>query len=296
MSADNARETELNYEEDDNHVDSSEGKETSENNNTANSDDEKNVYVSQLPTKVEVEELRALFAPFGEITTISVIKDPSTNLSRGFGFIHYKNAADRHKAIEALHNTTLHDRILRVEESKRKGSYEKTPGQYKGTYKRLDNNRPYSRGGDYDRGRDDYRPRDDHRRDDYRRDDYRGGGDDYRSRGYDNRGGDYRGAAPAPRYDSRDGGRDYRPAAPAYGGGYAGQPIHAPRDRSRSRDRAPYRGDDRRDDRRGGGGVPPRRDDNGYGGSARPAPVSDYRGGGGSFDRYDPRAPRGDRY
>jgi hypothetical protein len=48
------------------------------------------VFVGGLSPATNVEMLRDHFSKFGKLTDVSVIKDPVTKLSRGFGFVEYE--------------------------------------------------------------------------------------------------------------------------------------------------------------------------------------------------------------
>jgi polyadenylate-binding protein len=72
-----------------------------------------NVYVKNLGESVTAEELLALFAPFGPISSHVLAKDVSGK-SRGFGFVNFEAHDHANKAVEALHNTTYKDRPLYV--------------------------------------------------------------------------------------------------------------------------------------------------------------------------------------
>ena len=45
------------------------------------------LYVGNLPFSFGSENLRALFAPLGEVTSAEVLSDRETGRSRGFGFV-----------------------------------------------------------------------------------------------------------------------------------------------------------------------------------------------------------------
>ena len=46
-----------------------------------------NLYISNLSYNISDEDLRLLFADYGEITSAKVIMDRETGRSRGFGFV-----------------------------------------------------------------------------------------------------------------------------------------------------------------------------------------------------------------
>jgi len=52
-----------------------------------------NLYVSNLGFQVTDEELRALFTPYGEVTSAKVVMERETGRSRGFGFVEMADKA-----------------------------------------------------------------------------------------------------------------------------------------------------------------------------------------------------------
>ncbi|KIW02171.1 uncharacterized protein PV09_06335 [Verruconis gallopava] len=178
-----------------------------------------NVFVTGLVSSLRDEELRDLFAQYGEVVSASIVRDPHSRESRGFGFVNMATAEEADLVLDKLQGYDLHGRNLSLEKAKRKRPRTPTPGRYQGAPKR------------------------DMRRND-RFGDRRGGGrrDDYRS--YPRAGDRYSG----DRYGSSDRGGDrrYRERDYGYGGGYGG---------SRGGDSYASRRDDRgygyRDDRGG---------------------------------------------
>ncbi len=76
-----------------------------------------NIFVGNLAFKVSEEELKALFAQFGEVKSAKVIKDKFTGESRGFGFIEMASASEAEQAISNLNGMDLEGRKLRVNEA-----------------------------------------------------------------------------------------------------------------------------------------------------------------------------------
>ncbi len=68
--------------------------------------------------------LQKEFSKFGKILEISIPIKPENNLNRGFAFIEYENKESALKAIEKLHNNHWKGRLLALELSVPKGSYE----------------------------------------------------------------------------------------------------------------------------------------------------------------------------
>lgn len=74
----------------------------------------KKLYVGSLPYSISEEELKDLFAPYGEIESVRVITDKATGQSKGFAFVEMVNEEDAQRAIEALHGKQVGGRTLIV--------------------------------------------------------------------------------------------------------------------------------------------------------------------------------------
>ncbi len=79
-----------------------------------------NIYVANIPWKASEEELRALFAEYGEIDSAKIITDKFTQRSRGFGFVEMKDDAAAKKAIEELNGHDFMGKNLVVNEARPK--------------------------------------------------------------------------------------------------------------------------------------------------------------------------------
>jgi RNA recognition motif-containing protein len=79
-----------------------------------------NIYVANIPWKATEEELRALFADYGEIDSAKIITDKFTQRSRGFGFVEMKDDEAAKKAIEELNGQDFMGKNLVVNEARPK--------------------------------------------------------------------------------------------------------------------------------------------------------------------------------
>ena len=79
-----------------------------------------NIYVSNLSFNVQDEDLRELFAPYGEVTSAKVITDSETGKSRGFGFVEMSDETASQKAIAELNGATVENREINVSVAKPK--------------------------------------------------------------------------------------------------------------------------------------------------------------------------------
>jgi len=82
---------------------------------------QKKIYVKNLSFQTTEDELKSECNQFGTVTDVRIIKNTDENTgerrSRGFGFVTFENTSEAESAIRSLHNTTLHDRVLHVEEA-----------------------------------------------------------------------------------------------------------------------------------------------------------------------------------
>lgn len=77
-----------------------------------------NIYVGNLSFEVTDEDLQQAFSAFGQITTVSVVKDKFTGQSRGFGFVEMPNPAEAQAAIAGLNGKEIKGRALNINEAR----------------------------------------------------------------------------------------------------------------------------------------------------------------------------------
>jgi RNA recognition motif-containing protein len=77
-----------------------------------------NIYVGNLSRDVTEEDLRQAFQSFGQVASVSIIKDKFSGESRGFGFLEMPNKAEAQKAIADLNGKELKGRTLTVNEAR----------------------------------------------------------------------------------------------------------------------------------------------------------------------------------
>ena len=81
---------------------------------------EMNIYVGNLSYDVTEDEIRDIFSPHGEISSLSIIKDKYSGQSKGFGFVEMPNQAEAEEAIKALNESELKGRNIKVNQAKPK--------------------------------------------------------------------------------------------------------------------------------------------------------------------------------
>ena len=81
-----------------------------------------NIYVGNLSYEATEEEVRQLFAEFGDVSSVSLITDRETGRLRGFGFVEMSDDAAAKAAIEGLNGKEIAGRTLTVNEARPKTS------------------------------------------------------------------------------------------------------------------------------------------------------------------------------
>jgi len=75
-----------------------------------------NIYVGNLPFSASEDDVRNLFAQYGEVTSVKLINDRETGRPRGFGFVEMSSGGN--EAVEALNAYTFGGRSLKVNEAR----------------------------------------------------------------------------------------------------------------------------------------------------------------------------------
>ncbi len=77
-----------------------------------------NLYISNLSYNISDEDLKQLFADYGEITSAKVIMDRETGRSRGFGFVELSDDELAKKAIEELNQASYDGKVINITEAR----------------------------------------------------------------------------------------------------------------------------------------------------------------------------------
>lgn len=91
------------------------------------------IYVGNLSWGTSEEDLQTTFGSFGQVESVSIIKDKYSGQSRGFGFVEMPNSEEATQAITALNEKDLGGRNLTVNEARprtedRRGSHNSYDG------------------------------------------------------------------------------------------------------------------------------------------------------------------------
>ena len=76
------------------------------------------LYVGNLSYNVDSTTLEQLFAPYGTVQSVNIIKDRYTGQSKGFGFVEMSTNEEAKAAIAALDGKDHGGRALKVNEAK----------------------------------------------------------------------------------------------------------------------------------------------------------------------------------
>ncbi len=77
-----------------------------------------NIYVGNLSGQVTEEDLREAFKAFGDVTSIKIVKDKFSGVSRGFGFVEMGSQTEGKAAIASLNSKELKGLKLIVNEAR----------------------------------------------------------------------------------------------------------------------------------------------------------------------------------
>lgn len=96
------------------------------------------IYVGNLSYNLSENDLKNVFTPYGEVSSVKIMTDKFTGRSKGFAFVEMPNDAEATNAINGLNDVEVAQRNMKVNEAR-----ERTP----------DSNRPRT-GGGFNRGGD----------------------------------------------------------------------------------------------------------------------------------------------
>ncbi len=75
---------------------------------------ESKLYVGNLSYSTTEDELRAMFAEAGTVSSVALIKDRDSGQSKGFAFIEMSNQVEAEKAISMFNGRMMGERDMRV--------------------------------------------------------------------------------------------------------------------------------------------------------------------------------------
>ena len=82
-----------------------------------------NIFVANINRSVTEGELKALFEPFGEVTSVRIINDESNVGPKGFGYVEMLNDDHALRAISRLTNSNFYGEKLIVSRARPKNDW-----------------------------------------------------------------------------------------------------------------------------------------------------------------------------
>jgi len=76
------------------------------------------IFIGSLSYNVTEGDLRQAFAAFGQVTSVTVVKDQESDRSKGFGFVEMPVQAEAQSAITALNGQAFKGRTITVNEAR----------------------------------------------------------------------------------------------------------------------------------------------------------------------------------
>ncbi|BBO87909.1 RNA-binding protein [Desulfosarcina ovata subsp. ovata] len=73
-----------------------------------------NIYIGNLANNITEDRLKALFAEFGEVEHVKVIKDRFSGTPKGYGFIEMPSNSEADQAIKALNGNRIDGNAIKV--------------------------------------------------------------------------------------------------------------------------------------------------------------------------------------
>lgn len=95
-----------------------------------------NLFVTGIHPRLTEVDVTRLFEKYGEVQSCSIMKDPHTQESRGFGFVNMAGGSQADAAKEGLQGEVIEGRTLSIEKARRGRPRTPTPGKYFGPPKR----------------------------------------------------------------------------------------------------------------------------------------------------------------
>ena len=90
------------------------------------------IYVGNLSYEVTEEDLRLALKQFGQVESVTIIKDKHSGQSKGFGFVEMASKAEGQSAIDGLNGKELKGRTLNVNEARPRTESRGSGGGYGG--------------------------------------------------------------------------------------------------------------------------------------------------------------------
>ena len=77
-----------------------------------------NIYIGNMSYDTAEADVRMAFEGHGEVTRVNIISDRDSGTSKGFGFVEMESQQEAETAIQALNESDMHGRTIKVSEAK----------------------------------------------------------------------------------------------------------------------------------------------------------------------------------
>ncbi|NXI29740.1 RBM34 protein, partial [Sterrhoptilus dennistouni] len=104
---------------------------------TSSHDNKRSVFLGNLPYDIRDDAVREHFHDCGDVVGVRVVRDRSTGLGKGFGYVLFENTDAVHLALK-LNNSVLLGRKIRVQRVTDKKKAQKSPDQSRAPKDRVD--------------------------------------------------------------------------------------------------------------------------------------------------------------
>jgi RNA recognition motif-containing protein len=91
-----------------------------------------NIYVGNLSRDVTDSDLQKAFESFGQVASVTIIKDKFSGQSRGFGFVDMPDKNEAQSAISGMNGKELMGRALNVNEARPRSDHRRGSGRRDG--------------------------------------------------------------------------------------------------------------------------------------------------------------------
>jgi cold-inducible RNA-binding protein len=78
------------------------------------------LYVGNLSSAVTEEDLKSVFSTYGDLSSVTIIKDRMSQDSKGFGFVEFANNTEASKAMKELNSKEIKGKSIVVNEARPK--------------------------------------------------------------------------------------------------------------------------------------------------------------------------------
>jgi RNA recognition motif-containing protein len=91
-----------------------------------------NIYVGNLASETSEDTLNQAFSAFGQVKSVSIVRDGTTGESRGFGFVKMEVEEEAQTAIREMNEKDLDGQVIKVEKGRAKTNVVRNGGRQGG--------------------------------------------------------------------------------------------------------------------------------------------------------------------